>query len=227
MDLASRIEHTNLKPEADAAAIQRLCEEAKAHQFAAVCVNGRFVEQAARALGDSEVGVCATVSFPLGAGKSMVKAIEATSACKDGADEIDFVAHLPALLEADLTAAKADFLEVVKAARAVRASTVVKVIIESALLTAEVSDAAAERRIATACQAAQESGCDYVKTSSSFHPAGGASVEAVALMRRHAGPLKVKAAGGVRDRAAATALVEAGADRIGCSAGVSIVEAAA
>jgi deoxyribose-phosphate aldolase len=225
MSIAARIDHTNLKAEASAATVGRLCDEAIEHGFAAVCVNGRFVERVAQKLADTAVQPCATVGFPLGAGKAMVQAIEATSACKDGAGEIDFVAHLPLLLERDLDAARSHFIEIVKNARAVRRSVIVKVIIESALLMQDVSADEAEARIATACQAAQESGCDFVKTSSGFHPAGGATTEAVALMRRHAGGLQVKAAGGIRSYDDAKAMIEAGADRIGCSAGVAIAEA--
>ena len=226
MELAPRIDHTDLKAEANLTAIDRLCDEAIEHGFAAVCVNGRFVQHVADRLSDSSVATCGVAGFPLGAGKPTVTAIEATSLCKDGATELDFVAHLPLLLDRELEAARNDFMEVVKAARAVRRSVEVKVIIESARLMQDVSPDEAEARIATACQAARESGCDYVKTSSGFHPAGGASEEAVKLMRRHADPLKVKAAGGIKTRPFAEALVEAGADRLGCSAGVSLVESA-
>jgi deoxyribose-phosphate aldolase len=130
------------------------------------------------------------------------------------------------LLQRDIEGAKAQFLEIVKGARAVRKSVIVKVIIESALLMQDVSADEAEARIAGACQAAKESGCDFVKTSSGFHAAGGATSEAVRLMRRHAGGLSVKAAGGIKTYEDASAMLEAGAERIGCSAGVSIVEAA-
>jgi len=225
MSIVSRIDHTNLKPESDTGAIDALCAEATRHGFAAVCVNGRFVSRVAKHLGESDVKPCAVVGFPLGAGKATVEAIEATSACKDGAQEIDFVAPLPFLLSRSLDEARGHFMEIVKSARAVRASVIVKVIIESALLMRDVSADEAEARIALACQAARESGCDFVKSSTGFHPAGGASLAAVELMRKHAGPLSVKAAGGIRSYADAQAMVDAGADRIGCSAGVAIAEA--
>ena len=117
----------------------------------------------------------------------------------------------------------------VKNVRGVRGDVVVKVIIESALLLAGVDDATAEQRIETACVAARESGCDFVKTSTGFHPAGGASVEAVKLMKKHAAPggLKVKASGGIRNRDDALRMIDAGADRLGCSAGVAIVQGGA
>jgi deoxyribose-phosphate aldolase len=166
------------------------------------------------------------VGFPLGAGKPTVQAIEATSCCKDGAEEIDFVAHLPLLLDRDVEGAKAQFMEIVKAARAVRKSVIVKVIIESALLMQDVSADEAEARIAAACQAAKESGCDFVKTSTGFHAAGGASTEAVSLMRRHGDGLSVKASGGIKTYEDVRAMLDAGADRLGCSAGVKILEAA-
>ena len=225
MSFAPYIDHTNLKPETHADTIDQLCEEAKTHGFASVCVNGRFVERVAGQLEDSPVKACAAVGFPLGAGKTTIQAIEATAACKDGAEEVDFVAHLPFLLDRDLDAARGQFLEVVKSARAVRRSVVVKVIFETALLMKDVSADEADARIAVACQAARESGCDFVKTSTGFHPAGGATAEAVRRLRAHAGPLQVKAAGGIRTAADAQAMIDAGADRIGCSAGVAIVSA--
>jgi deoxyribose-phosphate aldolase len=223
-DIAPTIDHTNLKPETPLAAIDKLCDEARQHNFAAVCVNGRFVERVAHALTDTPVQPCAVAGFPLGAGKPTVQAIEATAACKDGAQELDFVAHLPLLAQQDVEGAKAHFMEIVKAARAVRKSVVVKVIIESAWLMQDVSADEAEARIAAACRAAKESGCDFIKTSSGFHPAGGATVEAVQMMARHADGLAVKAAGGIKTYEQARAMLEAGAHRIGCSAGVRIVQ---
>lgn len=230
MNLASRIDHTLLKAEATRPQVHRLVTEALQHGFAAVCVGGVFVADVATALRGSPVKTCAVVGFPLGHSKPTVKAIEAATAVKDGAQEIDFVAHLPNLLKADLQAAKEEFLQVIKAARAVDPQVVVKVIIESALLLSESSDAAPDRgesRIAIVCQAARESGCDFVKTSTGFHPAGGATVEAVRLMKKHSGGLYVKASGGIRTYEDAARMLEAGADRLGCSASVAIVTAAA
>lgn len=226
MNLAPFIDHTLLKAEATAQQIDRICDEALKHGFASVCVNGRFVEQVAARLADSEVDVCSVVGFPLGANNARVKGMEAIVAAKQGATEVDFVAHLPAIVAGDLQAVKEDFLEVVKNVRGVLGGVVVKVIIESAYLMADVDEAEAERRIEIACTAARETGCDFVKTSTGFHPAGGASVEAVRLMKKHAGPLKVKASGGIRTREDALAMIDAGADRLGCSAGVAIISAA-
>ncbi len=227
MSLANRIDHTNLKPEADEAAIDRLVREAIEHQFAAVCVNGRYAGRVARALEGTGVAPCVVAGFPLGAMKPTVRNIEATSACKDGAAEIDFVAHLPHLLHKDLDAARSDFTELVRGVRSVNPEVIVKVILETAALMQDVDDAEAAQRIEVGCLAARESGCDFVKTSTGFHAAGGATVEAVKLLRQYAGPMKVKAAGGVRNAADAQRMIEAGADRLGCSAGVAIVQGGA
>ena len=224
--IAPRIDHTILKPEATLEDIRRLCGEAREHGFASVCVNGCFVEQAAAELEGSPVKVCSVVGFPLGAMTPTMKAIEATTACKSGAEEVDFVAHLPHLLRADADAARDEFYEIVQAARAVRGRVVVKVILETAALgvgVVGVDGDEAERRIAAACKAARDSGCDFVKTSTGFHAAGGATVEAVRLMKRHAEGLKVKASGGIRTHQDALTMIDAGADRLGCSAGVAIV----
>ncbi len=162
--------------------------------------------------------------FPLGAASPAVKAIEATVVVKDGAQEIDFVAHLPNLLKRDLVSAKADFLQVVKAARSVDPSVIIKVIIESALLMKDVSDDEGEARIEAACRAARETGCDFVKTSTGFHPAGGSTIRAVGLMKKHSGGMYVKASGGIRTRDQAVQMLNAGADRLGCSASAAIVQ---
>ncbi len=220
-NLAGKIDHTLLAAEADRRDIHRLVAEATQYNFASVCVHGLFVADVAKALHGSPIKTCAVVGFPLGANKPTIKAIEATAAVKDGAQEIDFVAHLPYLLKQDAASAKAEFLEIIKAARAVSPAVVVKVIIESALLLQD--PAHGEGRIACACQAAIESGCDFVKTSTGFHPAGGATVEAVRLMKKHSGGLYIKAAGGIRTREQALAMLDAGADRLGCSASVGIV----
>lgn len=226
MNYAPLIDHTILKAEATREDVLRLCAEAAEHGFASVCVNGCFVTDAREALAGTNVKTCAVAGFPLGAMKPTVKAIEAVSLVKDGADEVDFVAHLPHLLTGDEDAARAEYLELVKAVRSVLPGVVVKVIIESAALMKDVDEAMAEMRVATACLAAMEAGCDFVKTSTGFHPAGGATVEAVTLMKKHAGAMKVKASGGIRTADDAKMMVEAGADRLGCSAGVAIVSGA-
>lgn len=224
MTIASYIDHTILAAHATPDAVDAVVGEAVEHGFASVCVNGLFIKRVASVLTGQAPKTCGVAGFPLGAMKPTVKAIEATSLVKDGADEVDFVAHLPHLLAQDTDAAKADYLELVKAVRGVLPGVVVKVIIESAALMDGADAATAEARIACACQAARESGCDFAKTSTGFHPAGGASVEAVKLMKKHAGPLKVKASGGIRTAEDARRMIDAGADRLGCSAGVQIVQ---
>ena len=224
MNLANRIDHTLLKAEATRPEIHKLIAEATEHHFASVCVNGVFAADVAKALHGSGVKTCVVAGFPLGANKSTIKAIEATSAVKDGAEEIDFVAHLPYLINKNFDAAKAEFMEIVRAARAANPKVVIKVILETAaLMTPGTSAAEAESRIETACRAARESGCDFVKTSTGFHPAGGATAEAVKLMKKHSGGLSVKASGGIRSYDEAMKMIDAGADRLGCSASMAIV----
>lgn len=224
MNLAGRIDHTILKAEATPEQVQKLIDEAKTHGFASVCVNGVFTKFVARGLEETAVKTCAVVGFPLGANKATIKAIEAVSAVKDGAEEIDFVAHLPYLLAGNLAAIKAEFTEVVRGARSANPRVIIKVIVESAVLLDGVDENTGEQRIALACQAARESGCDFIKTSTGFHPAGGACVTAVALMKKHSGGLYVKASGGIRTKEDAQKMLDAGADRLGCSAGVAIIQ---
>ncbi|WP_432797939.1 deoxyribose-phosphate aldolase [Poriferisphaera sp. WC338] len=229
MDIANYIDHTCLKAEAEKTEIRTLVDEAMIHGFASVCVNGSFVKAVSKTLRSrqAKTKTCSVVGFPLGAMSEDVKKIEATVAAKDGSEEIDFVGNLPNLVKGDVEELREDFSRIVKEARAVNPEIVVKVIIESAFLMKDVTDAEAERRIAAACQAAIESGVDFVKTSTGFHGAGGASVEAVKLMRKHATGIKVKASGGIRSYEDAMTMIDAGADRLGCSAGVAIVTGAA
>lgn len=223
MNLAGKIDHTLLKPEATCADIHSLVDEAIKHQFAAVCVNGRYIEEVARALSGTTVKTCGVVDFPLGASMPAVKAAQAAAIVNDGAQEIDFVAHLPHLLACDTNSAAIEFDQIVKAARAADPCVVIKVIVESARLL-ENQDLGSSR-IASACLAAKDSGCDFVKTSTGFHPAGGATIQAVTLMRQYAGPLRVKASGGIASYDDAIRMIKAGADRLGCSASVAITEA--
>ncbi len=224
MELASKIDHTILKPEATPADVRKVTAEALDYRFAAVCVSPCFVSQVAAELRGSGVLTCTVSSFPAGTSKSTVKAIESTVAVKDGADEVDVVAHLPYLAALNFDAAKAELLEVVKACRAVRIDVVVKVIVESAYLMSLGNDRG-EQALSVACRAVRESGADFIKTSTGFHPAGGASVQAVELMRKYGDGIRVKASGGIRDLATAQAMLAAGADRLGLSASVAIVQA--
>jgi deoxyribose-phosphate aldolase len=221
--VAGCIDHTVLKPEADASQVRQAVDEAIAHGFAAVCVNPAFIGETRGALGGSGARACTVVGFPLGANDVTIKRSEAIVAVKQGAEEIDFVAHLPPLLEGRVDALTAEFTDVTRAAKEVNPAVTVKVIIETALLMQTEDAGLAERRISAACEAARAAGCDFVKTSTGFHPAGGATVQAVGMMARHAGGLKVKAAGGIRTWDDAVNMLDAGADRLGCSAGVAIL----
>ena len=155
------------------------------------------------------------VGFPFGAQRSSVKAFEAETCVKHGADEIDMVIWIPALVSGNLDVVRQDVRAVVAGAKAVSEKTIVKVILETALLN--------ESQIAIGCQAASEGGADFVKTSTGFHPAGGATAQAVRWLKQYSCGLRVKASGGIRDLATAQAMLDAGADRLGCSASVAII----
>lgn len=222
-DIAARIDHTLLKAEATLSQIDKLIDEAIQHRFASVCLNPIFVAHAARRLQGAGVMTCTVAGFPLGANVAAIKAADAAQAVRNGADEVDMVCHLPWLMACDLDKIRSEIAEVVTQSRGIRKDAGIKVIVESAHLMAGVDSAEAEKRIATACRAAREAGADFIKTSTGFHAAGGATPQAVALMRKHAGGIKVKAAGGIRNLDDAVNMIQAGADRLGCSAGVQIV----
>jgi deoxyribose-phosphate aldolase len=145
------------------------------------------------------------------------------AAVKDGADEVDVVVHLPHLLTLNLDAARAELMEVVRGSRAARKDVVIKVIVESAALLSILGEDKGEQAIEVACKAVRESGSDFIKTSTGFHPAGGASVKAVTLMKKYGDKLLIKAAGGIRDLPTARAMLDAGADRLGMSASVAVL----
>jgi len=214
-EVARLIDHTLLKPEATPEQILQLCAEAREYHFASVCVNPIYVPLCAQELRDvDDVAVCTVIGFPLGANLPEVKAFEAERAIADGARELDMVLRVGALKAGDRDALRRDIAAVVDTAHAHGA--LCKVILETALLTDEEK--------VLACQVAQEVGADFVKTSTGFS-SGGATVEDVALMRRTVGPqMGVKASGGIRTYAALRAMVEAGATRIGASAGVRIMQ---
>lgn len=212
MDLARYIDHTALKADVTRTDILKLTAEARECGFASVCVNPYWVSLAARELKNSEVAVCTVIGFPLGAATASAKAFEADDAIKNGADELDMVINIGALKAGEEDPVEEDIRAVVAAANQ---RAIVKVIIEACLLTDD------EKK--KACQLAVRAGADYVKTSTGFSH-GGATVEDVRLMREAVGPtIGVKAAGGIHTRAEALALIEAGADRIGASAGIQIV----
>ena len=215
-DWASLIDHTLLKPEAAAADIRKLCEEAAQFGFASVCVNPFWVKTCAQILKNSGVPVCTVIGFPLGANATDTKVYETRRAIFDGAREVDMVVNVGALKSGDDCSVERDIHHVVEAAH--EAEIVCKVIIETALLTDEEK--------VRACLAAKAAGADFVKTSTGFAK-GGATVEDIALMRSVVGAdLGVKASGGVKSLEDARALVEAGATRIGASVGVKIAQEA-
>jgi deoxyribose-phosphate aldolase len=206
------IDHTLLKPEATRAQIETLCREAVENGFATVCVAPFRVAQAAEALSGSSVKVCTVIGFPTGAARAEVKALETVRAVVDGAHELDMVINLGALKDGNWAAVENDISAVVTAAQ----GRTVKVILETCLLKRE--------EIVRACEVAVKAGARFVKTSTGFST-GGATVEDVKLMRATVGKIfGVKASGGVRDRSALMALIEAGANRIGTSSGVALLK---
>ncbi len=209
--LAKFIDHTLLKPEASKADIEKLCREALQHKFYSVCVNGSRVIQARSLVEDSGVKVAAVVGFPLGAMDADAKRYETEIAIDMGAEEIDLVLNIGRLKEGDSKYVLRELRDVVEAAD----ERPVKVIIETCLLTRD------EKILA--CHLVVESGAHFIKTSTGFST-GGATIDDVKLLREHVGPkFGVKASGGIRDTAAALAMIEAGATRLGTSAGIAIV----
>ena len=228
--IAKMIDHTLLAATATKAQILKICDEAKKYGFASVCVNPVWVPLAAKELQDCPSAVCTVIGFPLGAERSQTKAYAAKEAVLDGADEIDMVINIGAAKEGAFDLVQDDIRAVVQATKEggdkMGKKTLVKVIVETCYLT--------DQEIEAACLAAQKAGADFVKTSTGFGTPkdadgkalpNGAQVRHVALMRKTVGPkMGVKASGGIRDAAFAKELVEAGANRLGCSAGVAIVE---
>ncbi|CUU48802.1 deoxyribose-phosphate aldolase [Clostridium beijerinckii] len=212
MNIAKYIDHTILKPEATVEDVKKLCKEAKEYNFASVCVNGCYAKLVSTELAGSEVKTCVVVGFPLGAMTKEAKAFETSQAIENGASEIDMVINVAALKSKDYKFVKEDIEAVVNAAKG---KALVKVIIETCLLTDEEK--------VKACEIAKEARADFVKTSTGFST-GGATKEDIALMRKTVGPdLGVKASGGVRDFKAAMEMISAGASRIGSSNSIAIV----
>ncbi|WP_285768963.1 deoxyribose-phosphate aldolase [Peribacillus sp. SI8-4] len=212
-NVAGLIDHTLLKADATKEQIKVLCEEAREYKFASVCVNPTWVKYASELLEGSEVKVCTVIGFPLGATTPETKAFETKDAISNGAHEVDMVINIGALKDKNDELVERDIRAVVAASTGKALS---KVIIETSLLT--------EEEKVRACELAVKAGTDYVKTSTGFST-GGATVEDIALMRKTVGPdIGVKASGGVRNTADAQNVIEAGATRIGASAGVSIVK---
>ncbi len=214
MKLNKYIDHTLLKADATKEQITKLCNEAKEYDFASVCVNTSYVPLCKELLKDSDVNVCCVVGFPLGAMDTVSKAFEAKTAVSNGAKEVDMVINIGKLKDKDYDYVTNDIKEVVQASK----PAIVKVIIETCLLTDEEK--------VEACKCAMKAEAEFVKTSTGFST-NGATVEDVALMKKTVGDTcKVKAAGGIRSYEDAMKMIEAGADRLGCSAGIKIMEGA-
>jgi deoxyribose-phosphate aldolase len=216
-DMAKMIDHTNLNPTATVDDIKKLCEEAKEHEFASVCVNPIYVPLAAKLLEESSVKVCTVVGFPLGANTTEVKSYETRNAIKNGAQEIDMVMNIGAFKSGAYEIFKADIKAVVDATKkaGVSSDIIVKVILETCFLD--------EEEIVKACEIAKEAGADFVKTSTGFGDYG-ARVEDVSIMRKTVGrDVGVKASGGIKNFEQALEMLDAGANRIGASSGVTIV----
>lgn len=212
MKINKFIDHTVLSQDADEKKIDKLIAEAKEHDFASVCVNSCWTKKCAEALKYSDVNVCVVVGFPLGAMDTKSKAFETKTAIENGADEIDMVINVGWLKSGRYSDVENDIREVKKAC----GDKHLKVIIECCLLTDEEK--------VKACELSERAGADFVKTSTGFSKSG-ATVEDVALMRKTVGDrLGVKAAGGIRDGKTAVAMIKAGASRLGCSAGIKIIE---
>lgn len=212
MNYNKMIDHTVLKADTPLETVKRICDEAMEYGFASVCINPCHVAYCADYLKDSYVNVCTVIGFPLGANTSAVKAFETKDAIANGADEIDMVMNIGALKDKNYDLVRDDVKAVVEAAN----GTLVKVILETCLLT--------EDEIKKACELCVEAKADYVKTSTGFSTRG-ATIEDVRIMKEAVhGKAKVKAAGGVRTPEDMVKIVAAGADRIGTSAGCSLVK---
>jgi deoxyribose-phosphate aldolase len=214
-ELAAKIDHTLLKPDAGERQVLRICDEARRYGFASVCVNPAWVRLSANVLKDSGSRVCTVIGFPLGSNRTEIKIRETELAAADGAEEFDMVLHIGRLKQGDFAYVAHDIQAVVAAANASRDSALVKVILETCLLE--------RAEIVEACRIALDAGADFVKTSTGFS-SGGAETDIVRLMRATVGEtIGVKASGGIRNRESALSMIEAGANRIGASASIEIV----
>lgn len=212
--LAKMIDYTLLKPDATEDDIIKVCKEAMKYNFASICINPVYVSLTTKLLKGTAVKVCTVIGFPLGANMPEVKAFEAKNAIEKGAQEIDMVMNIGALKSGNYELVKKDMTAVIELAK--ERNVVMKVILECGFLTDEEK--------VTACKLAKEAGTDFVKTSTGFGPSG-ATIHDVKLLRKVVGSsIGVKAAGGIRSYEDALMLIKAGADRIGASAGVEIVE---
>jgi deoxyribose-phosphate aldolase len=213
--LAECIDHTLLSSTATSEQIGQLCEDAKNYGFCMVFVNPRWIALAAEELHGCKTGVGSVVGFPLGADSTKIKVAQAEDCIFAGADEVDMVADLAAIIEGDTKYLSNQLRAVLKVCRSMKPAVCLKVIIEAAALTHE-------QKI-FACRTASQAAVDFVKTSTGMNPAGGAAVEDVKLMKEYAPNCKIKASGGIRTAKQALEMLNAGADRIGTSSGVQII----
>lgn len=217
--IAATIDHTLLRPEATPDQVDLLCEQAIRYGFAGVCVNPIYVRRVtqnlARQPAKQRPAIVSVAGFPLGASLGITKEEEAARGIEDGATEIDMVIHVGALVIGDLKSVRAEIERVARVVHEQR-GRILKVILETTALTAD--------QIIAGCRCCAEGEADFVKSSTGFHPGGGATVEHIRLLHRHAAPMKVKASGGIRNAAQAAAMIQAGAARLGTSSGVAIVE---
>jgi len=213
--LAGCIEHTLLAATATEEQIRQLCEDAKAYGFCGVCVNPRWVGFADDQLHGSKVNICSVISFPLGADSTRIKIAAVDNAIMAGADEIDMVADIGAIIQGDSRYLTGQLHAALKICRSMRPAVVLKVIIESAALNMNQK--------LFICQIAENCGVDFIKTSTGMHPAGGATIEDIKLIRDAAPHCKIKASGGIKTAKQAVEMLEAGAERIGTSSAVEII----
>jgi len=214
-DLARYIDHTLLKPGSVKSQFDQLCNEAVKYNFYSVCVNSGWVEYVAKKLRGTGIKVCSVIGFPLGEMETRSKAFEARNALENGANELDMVINIGALKSRNLKLVEED-IRAIK--RVCRGNTILKVIIETSLLT--------EEEKVLACEIAKKADADFVKTSTGFSTSG-ATVADIALMRRIVGPnMGVKASGGINDYSKAVALIQAGANRLGCGSSVAVITGA-
>lgn len=215
-ELARKFDHTNLQQEATESDITLLCKEAAEHGFFAVCVNPSYVRMVRDLLRKTSVKVCTVVGFPLGANTTTTKLAETEEALREGADEFDVVMNVGLFKSGKIAEVETELRKIARSVQAAGADKVCKVIVEAGLLNAT--------EIELTCKIVNHSGADFIKTSTGFGNAGGASIEAVEIMNRYRGRLKIKAAGGIKNLNTALALLRAGADRLGASQSVSILK---
>jgi len=213
--LAGCIEHTLLGATATEEQIVQLCEQAIEYGFYCVCVGSRWISLAADKLADSKIKVCSVISFPLGADSTKIKANQAKEVIFAGADEIDMVADLAAIIEGDSKYLFGQLQAVARVCHSQNPKVLLKVIIESAALNFDQK--------MFACGVAQKAGVDFIKTSTGLHPAGGATIEDIRLIKQTAPACRIKASGGIETAGQALEMLRAGAERIGTSSGIEII----